>query len=300
MAYTTKSQLEMFFDGEAVHDGRINVRDLAPSMLGLGALFESANRIMNGPRATINVNVKATSSNSFHIIFEVNQLLQNTGMTFQDMISTSSDVITILFTGGICLFGLIRLLHGKSPKIEKKSEGIYKLTIDGQTYEIPLSLFKLYQDTQIRKALEDMVQPVKQTGINEFHIRDENHRPLQIVTKKDVNIFDMPTVQELLSDDTSDKAFSIISLAFKGDYIWRLNDGNETISVTMKDEAFQKKVDNSLEVFAKDDILVCKLRTIQWRMQDKIKTDYEVLEVIRHILARQLPLLPLPDKQDEG
>jgi hypothetical protein len=293
----TQQQLEMSFDGEAVRDGRMDVRDLAPSMLGLGALFESANRILNGPRATINVSVKATSTSSFHIVFEVNQLFQSVQQSgsFQDMISTAANVTTLLFTGGVSLIALVRLLHGKSPKIEKMNDNLYKLTIDGQTYEIPLGLFRLYQDTQVRKALADMVQPVKQAGIDEFQIHDEKHRQLQIITKKDVGVFDMPTVQELLSDSTSEKAFSIISLAFTGDYVWRLYDGSETISVVMKDEAFQKQVNNSMEAFAKDDILFCQLRTVQWRVQDKIKTDYEVLKVIKHIQARQLPLLPLPD-----
>lgn len=59
MTDETQVQLDVSFDGPALRDGSMNVRDLAPSMLGLGALFESANRALNGESATVNVKCKS-------------------------------------------------------------------------------------------------------------------------------------------------------------------------------------------------------------------------------------------------
>ena len=85
-------------------------------------------------------------------------------------------------------------------------------------------------------------------------------------------------------------AFSIVSLAFKEDNKWRLTDGQNTFSVLMKDEAFQYKVDNNDIAFAKGDVLVCDLRTVQWQVEDGVKSEYEVVRVVTHRSARQLYL----------
>ena len=61
MEEQTQLELEVLFDGPALIDGRMNVRDLAPSMLGMGTLFESANKILNGERASVNVNVNRST-----------------------------------------------------------------------------------------------------------------------------------------------------------------------------------------------------------------------------------------------
>ena len=68
-----ETHLNIVYDGPAVADGSMNVRDLAPAMLAIGSLFEAANNVTNGQRARVNIKVRATSSGSFHILYEVLQ-----------------------------------------------------------------------------------------------------------------------------------------------------------------------------------------------------------------------------------
>ena len=96
--------------------------------------------------------------------------------------------------------------------------------------------------------------------------------------------------QDLILDEVRQYAFSIVSLAFKEDNKWRLTDGHNTFPVLMRDEAFQRRVDNNDVAFAKGDVLVCDLRTIQWQVQDGVKSEYEVVRVVDHRHARQLYL----------
>ena len=103
-------------------------------------------------------------------------------------------------------------------------------------------------------------------------------------------LFDIPESQEQLLDETRRQAFSIIGLSFKEDNKWRLTDGENTFSVSMKDATFQQRVDNNQEIFAKGDVLVCDLRTVQWQVEGGIKTEYEVIKVVNHRPARQLVL----------
>ena len=70
------TKFDISYHGPALADGSMNVRDLGPAMMAVGSLFESTNELLNGDRAAVNINVRATSSGSFHILFEV---LQNSG-----------------------------------------------------------------------------------------------------------------------------------------------------------------------------------------------------------------------------
>ena len=81
------------------------------------------------------------------------------------------------------------------------------------------------------------MRPVKESGIERVGFRDGN-QTIAEVTKDDVTSFDAPDVQELVVDEVRRQAFSIISLAFKEDNKWRLTDGDNTFSVSMRDSTF--------------------------------------------------------------
>ena len=295
----SQAHLDIVFDGPALADGSMNVRDLAPAMMAVGSMFEAANRLTNGDRASVSVNVRATSAGSFHIAFEVVQDLEAMGVLradFGEILSTASALKELLIGGGGIAGGafvLVKLLRGRKPQVSKVNENLYRFTVDGETYEVPLSLLRIYQDATIRRSLQDLVRPVREPGIDRLMLREAGRTVLQ-VTKDDVDAFDAPEYRDLILDDVRTYAFSIVSLAFKENNKWRLTDGQNTFSVLMKDEEFQRRVDKNDVAFAKGDVLVCDLRTIQWQVEDGVKSQYEVVRVVTHRQARQLSLF------DEG
>jgi hypothetical protein len=280
---------DIVYEGPAVADGSMNVRHLAPAMLAVGTLFEAANNITNGQRAKVNINVKATSPGSFHILYEVIQATM--AQSIDPSLLTTAVQLKDLLIGGIIVTGsliaLIKWVNRRKPKLNKINDELYTLVIDNESYELPLQLLRFYQDASIRHALADIVQPVKEEGIDRIRILD-NKQPIQEITKDETSAFDVPEIQEQLLDETRTHAFSIIGLSFKEDNKWRLTDGENTFSVSMKDTAFQRRVDNNQEAFAKGDILICDLRTVQWQVEGGIKTEYEVVKVVNHRPARQL------------
>ena len=46
-ANSNQATLDVVYDGPALSDGSMEVRDLAHAMLGIGELFEAANQILN-------------------------------------------------------------------------------------------------------------------------------------------------------------------------------------------------------------------------------------------------------------
>ncbi|MGE0903219.1 hypothetical protein [Dehalococcoides mccartyi] len=141
--------------------------------------------------------------------------------------------------------------------------------------------------------MSDMTRPVREQGIDRIDIRT-NQELLQSATKEDINAFEIPELlDEPILKETRKINFSIISLAFKENNKWRLSDGDAIFNVTMNDANFLSKVDNNLISFSKGDILYCELLTTQWQVQNGVKTEYEVIKVLKHTPARQLPLLDI-------
>lgn len=68
-----KAAFKIAYDGEALRDHSMNVRDLAPALLSLGKLFDAANLALNGDKATVNLQVKAHSAGSFEVALELFQ-----------------------------------------------------------------------------------------------------------------------------------------------------------------------------------------------------------------------------------
>ena len=298
----SQSQLDILYDGPALADGSMDVRDLAPAMMAVGSFFEAANRLTNGDRATINVNVRATSAGSFHIAFEVIQNIESTGILgadIGDFLTVANDLKALLVGGGGVAGGIILLLkhlRNRTPRVTKVNESLYTLTVDGETYEVPLELLRVYQDVNARRAVQNMVLPVNNPGVDRFVVR-EGDSVVHSVTKADVGAFAFYQNQDLVLDEVRRQAFSIVTLAFRERNKWRLTDGESDFSVSMLDEGFRRRVDGNEVAFSRGDVLVCDLRTRQWQTEAGIRTEYEVVRVVEYRPVRQLSLLDEEDRQ---
>jgi hypothetical protein len=65
----------MTYEGEALENNTMDVKDLAPSLLALGQMFERANSLFNRSNAEISLNIKAICLGSFNVALMLNQLI---------------------------------------------------------------------------------------------------------------------------------------------------------------------------------------------------------------------------------
>jgi hypothetical protein len=291
----SRSSFTISYDGPALRDGAMDVRDLAPALLAVGQLFDAANTVLNQNEARVNVNVTATGDGSFEILFEVAQTIssQLTSLFSSETVVAAVNLKELIIGGGIPgLFWLIKKLRGRKPdKMERLSESHIRLTIDGDSFDVPIALMRLYQDLAVRVAAQKVVaDPLKKEGIDTFEVR-QDRQPLITVRKADIDYFAKPDLpEETLVEETRRAAFSIISLSFKEDNKWRLYDGNTQISARVEDQSFQQRVDSNQVAFAKGDILICDVRVTQKRTSEGLSTEYVVEKVVEHRPAmRQLP-----------
>lgn len=311
MAEMSKARFKISYDGEALREGRMEVRDLAPALLAVGSLFDAANRALNGQDGPkVAVNVTATGTGSFEIALEVVQSLYEQAKSFLagEDVTAAVNLVTLVVGGSGAsgsLIWLVRKLKGRKPeKVERLTADTVRvtLTVEGppEVIEVPMQTLRLYQDVAVRKSLEGMVHdPLKKEGIDTFKASDGEANPPVVIKEGEAESFAAPEIEgSVVIDETRNMALSIVSLAFKEDRKWRFFDGNSQLSATISDEDFLRKVDNN-EPFTKGDVLRCEVRVIQRQTTSGLKSEYTVLKVLEHIPPmRQMPL-PF-DEPDKG
>jgi hypothetical protein len=287
------------YDGPALREHEMNVRDLAPAMLAVGETFEALNALYNGRTAKVAVNVRAHEPGCFKVVFDVMQVIHDsTGFLAGTEVTGALNLMAILFGGtGVGLIGLVKLLQGKKPeKVEQLEPGLYRLTLGDQAYEVPIELLAAYKELRVRRAIEGFVaKPLDRPGIDEMQI-ERGGQTIEHVAKDERDAFRAPPPDDdVLVDDTRRMALAIRDLSFDEDRTWNLMDGPHPIKAKIEDRAFLDSVDANETRFAKHDVLVCDVHFVQRRaVKGGIVNDYTVVAVIEHISAPKQLRFPDP------
>jgi hypothetical protein len=298
----SRADFTLTYDGPALQNHEMDVRELAPAMLAVGELFDAMNLLLNGESAEVQVRVKAHEAGCFSIIFDIVQGWRDGAVAFLngDLVTAALSLKELLIGAG-GLVWWIRSKRGRAPdRIERLSGNMVRVTYGDESFDVPLVLLRLYQDLSVRSALEKVVyRPMLSPGIDLVEFGDRN-LPAQQVRAGDAEFFKAPEIPErILVSDTREAAFSIVSLAFKEDNKWRLHDGANSVSAVIEDVEFIGRVNRNQIRFAKGDVLVCEVEFTQRQTAKGLVTDNVVKKVKRHIPApRQLDLL-IEDNGDE-
>ena len=303
MTDMSKASFTVAYDGPALRDHSMDVRALAPALMGFGQLIDAANSVINKDAAQTKIHVKALEAGSFQISFEVVQSFyeQVVNLFSGPQASAASNLLGILgfsvkdgiVVAGVGVIYLIKRLRGRNPDhVHDLGNDMVRIQIEDETYDIPLNTLRVLQSVPVRDALQKVIEePLKQDGIDTFEVREQGRTVLSI-DRQEAAWFSKPSLPEqILVDDHRRGAFSILSLAFKEDNKWRLHDGANTISATIADEDFIRRVDSNEVSFSKGDVLICDVHLIQKRTETGLKTEYTVEKVLDHIPGtQQIPL----------
>lgn len=172
---------------------------------------------------------------------------------------------------------LLQMLDGTDTELQEvivDLEEDYKKIPQADLYEYPRPLV-----TDVRKRLD------------EIKIVRSNFGDSKVSIQTEFGDFDLPylsnynniTEETAISENTlKDISLVIESLNFKDGNKWRFNDGNQSFSAIIKDNAFIDKI-NRGEAFSKGDMLTVSMTIKQTTINDKIKTEYNIICVTKHI-----------------
>jgi hypothetical protein len=288
------------YDGPALESHEMDIKELAPALLAVGVLLEEANHVVNEGKARVSVKVKGSfQSGSFLIDFIVRQDVHNVIDFFASnpLVVSAVNLSTLLGIISGTGYGVIKLILWIKGRIikrlaEKDNDRVILELSDGDSMEVDRVVIELYRNVKIRQSLEDVItKPLSKEGIESFQAEDKRKKGVKIL-KSEKDLFKAPPAEdELLAEQEKEKRLQIISISFQEGNKWRFTDGNVSFFANVTDEAFTKAVQSNEEYFAKDDILTVLLKEKQWSTLCGLKTEYEIVKVIKHQRgARQLKL----------
>lgn len=298
------------YDGEALKDGSMDIRELAPALLALGDLLQGANRVLNGNRATLAVKVQADfKTGSFDVGLSLAQDLAAAVMTLigSTGVRTAKDIAEFvgLVSGDTpSVFGILKWLKGRAiESATKRKDGKVEIKVkvegDNNTVEIKVVEAEVYQvasDPTCRKAVEGVVRPLKAEGIDTFETR-RGKTVVERIEKKDLPALEVPTPPstDLDAVPSLTQVMEIVKPSFDEDLTWTLSDGSGgRFDVVMKDQDFIDRV-KAGEDFRIGDLLRVTIETKQTIGVNGLRTRREVTQVVEEIKApRQSHLLPPP------
>ncbi len=296
----------LIFEGPAVENGEIDVRDLAPSLLSLGQLIQAANAAINGDRANVAVKLHATRTGSFEVdMTMVQSLAAQAGLLLdhlsghKDGLSAAKDLAEIIFKVGAGVgvagggfFALIKWLKNRKPdRIEAKA-GDTIIHIGDNYFVTNHRVVELAENLEVREQAKKLVSVLQSEGIDSISTRTDGEK--LTIKKEEALFFDVPCGEdETLQDSEREMYLQIDSLSFKEGNKWRVTDGGEPFSAVIEDAEFLNQIAKGEVSFSKTDYLHCLVHERQVRTnRGQLRKERTIIKVLQHKQgARQLKFL---------
>ncbi len=284
-----KEYFQVVYDGEALQQNEMDVRDLAPALLAISDVLDEANKITYGDKTKVQVNVKGTfKSGSFGFDLAVVQggIDGITSLFNSEQANAASNLLQMLgfvVPGGGLIGFLLWLKNRKIKNIENVNEAKAIIEVeDEEKYETSPRVIALFSNVKIRTSIQKVItEPLSKEGIDSFAIKKDDEET--VITKEEKEYFKLSEIpDELLRDQEREVFLTVVTISFTEGHKWKFSDGNVEFYATIADEDFVNKVQQNKDGFYKDDLFKVKLREKQWLSDSGIKSDYEIIEVLEH------------------
>lgn len=290
-----RAEFSITFEGPALQDGRMEVRELAPALLALGELLQQANAITYPAAPNVSLEIRAFGQGSFGVTLNLAQEAAQTGAAIIQFFNAPLHTALSNIIAEAAL--VIAILKRTEKVVERKqvAPGVIRVIYEnGITIEVPTAVLDLTNRQSVRRDVRELVKPLRRPGVDRLRVSPPDREEV-VVERSDVEAFEAEVEEgEAEIDQEIDMLLSIVTVSFREDNTWRLSDGTVTFFAAVEDPDFLKRVDAG-EIFAKGDTLRCRVRMRQWRTDGGLRAEYIVTRVIEHIPRAQALQLPLHD-----
>ncbi|WP_230940496.1 hypothetical protein [Burkholderia territorii] len=292
---TNHEPFNVVYDGPALGEHRMDVRELAPVLLAIADLFSSANKELNGERSEVRLEVRGSfKAGSFHaeLIFVQSLASQIRDLFAGPNATAFSNALAILaalgIVGGGGLIGLMRTLRGRKPhRTEPDGTNVRIWTSEQECFVVDESIVRLYRNRAVRVSLHKVLSPLEREGIDSFGIVRDDIVELSIERDEVATFSSSDDPGEVVTDTIARKMLTLESVVFKDGNKWRVHDGTSAFFASLDDEQFIAKIDAG-ERFGKGDVLVVDLRQTQIIVDEGLRNEYRIVKVREH----RAPLQP--------
>jgi len=294
--------LSLRFDGPAVVDHSIDISVLTPALMAVGDLVLQGRTEFYPDAPKINVRLKATQPGSFVAFLDLqNWVDQAISLLNSEGSEALRNLLALLFSG-TGLAGAVKWLKGRRPTDAKQlnDDTVVLTTADGDELRVPVKVWQAYESPRIRRALEHLVEPVDNEGIESLEIQADDEDPVS-VSSDEVRYFRAPAFDsEIVTDETFTETLTVHTTKSESNRWWFRDQRKELIRADIEDKGFidryQKSAPN--ERIGGNDQLRCRVRLVQREdpLSGQVTSEHFVTEVIevRHITPPRQGQIPIP------
>lgn len=280
-------QLTLTYEGPAVDDGRMDVRELSPALIGMADAVAAAQRQLFPDDEPANVHVAATGRGSFEVFLDVEAVASIVGAAQQALTGSTAtaaeNVKTVVSTLRRAL-DLIRRLGGQAPaSVDDRGDGDVVITVEGDN-QAPITVsrpvYNVLIDRGVRDGARAAMSPLNNPEIERARVEHEGESTT--IERHERSAFRLSDDDAEVNEGTYEMTLTVLSVAFDG-ASWRFHDGQSSWTARVTDDAYYGTVIAGQDAFRAGDLLRARVHIAQRIFPDgTASTRREVVDVISH------------------
>lgn len=269
------AKVRFVYDGPAIHAGRVPAADIGRAITAMAELFPRAAKVLReepwpcvvreggiayatGESADPPLRPSATE-----VLIE--PLFERGSFSIQLILDPVALMLMALMVGGLF----------RRPRRELESQV-------GEHYGEPAA--QLLADPAVRNNIAAIVRPLDGRRVHDLTIRHESESPRFLPVTIGHDDADLFTARTRIVDRTERPAtVTVVRPNFREGGTWRVELEGHEVSAHMTDAAFMAAVRDRRVLFSGGDRLQVRLRTTFREQYGRIREEYEIWKVDRHI-----------------
>ncbi len=274
------------FNGEAVESNEMDAEELATSLMGISAILEESNTILNGQYSKMLVKVRSSFRPGSFIV-DIATFFTSDGITA--IVNIGS---LIGFIGGAStLIWLFRHTKGEKILAKKQVQGNnYEVTVknSNSTTIINGDVLGLYENASVREALRKVTYPLNNKGISDITFL-KNGKECEKISRDEREYFTLLDKESIDTKEDID-TFLITQSNFEGKQTgWRVSFGNSALSdkklndfpVKIVDEDFLQKVKEQKIIISNEGTIIKARYKKTTQKLERLNVSWEILEILK-------------------
>lgn len=270
--------LVLHYRGGEAETGEIGYYTAAIAVLAFGDFIGAMSRATYGDGSTVETKIRTISpTRSISFEFWIHLISIGQAIIFGP---ATPDAIWDIFKQSIEAY---KFLGGSPPEgIRQQGDNFAVTNINGDVRYFNQNVTVLINDSKAGEALEQLIKkPMDQAGITSVIVEDKGRGEDVKIDYADRNCFRDISRAHTVVETTIERALYIESVKFREGNKWDFFDGQSRLTAEITDEVFLARINNG-EPFAKGDILVVDLHSVQKFKRGKLVVEHEIKRVKAH------------------
>lgn len=291
-----EASFHLRYDGPGLATGRMDVHQLAPSLLAIAEILRETNEVLYPGEPAPRIEIMATERGSFLVDLVLSEpgLVEQLASMWHTVRDAHRAVAGILATS---MMGMSLALQIEGRRVQRRAEedgGVVLELQDGTTLTMPTECADLLERPMFWKGAKSLAAPLGE-GVTDLQITAADSEPVHI-DRDNKRYLDRP-VDATVTEHEVELTLRVESVTFAEGRRWRFNDGEVSFGAQINDHDFNTKVMLGGEQFGAGDRLRCLVRVRQAVAPDgSLTTDRTITRVFEHVRGPRQQELPYEEQ----